>query len=460
MKSPAIVDILLEGRPAGTIETLPEPQQLYLPLQSKRLKFSELCVEEGQQVSIGQILAKDPDNFSIPLLAPRAGGVRLSEVENHIVLQNITPDGEQVRHIKHKEVHVSADANSVNIKRQKLIDLGAWQFFYDAHDMSVPDPSVEPRAVIVSTLHLEPFTARGNVQIKEHIINFTRGLEHVQSLLEYQTIYLILPEIQTELSEEVQKTIRGYARGKIIKVPIWYPCDNLTVIARKLGLQKEKGSPVWALLTEGVLAIEKVLSHSQPCVDRFISLGGPAVKLPLHLKAMAGYPIEKIVQERLVDGPVRIINGGVFTGQAITEEQKGLPAECSGLTVLRVETERELLSFTRGGSDRRSYSNSYLSCLASPFRERLTTAIRGELRPCVACGFCEDVCPAGIMPYLIHKTLYEGELEDVELVRVDLCVGCGLCSFVCPSKIDLRGQFVEAQEVIRRELHGRPEVQA
>ena len=63
------------------------------------------------------------------------------------------------------------------------------------------------------------------------------------------------------------------------------------------------------------------------------------------------------------------------------------------------------------------------------------------------------------MPYMIHKTLYSGELEDVELMRVDLCVGCGMCSFVCPSKIDLRGEFVKAQEEIENELHA-PEVQA
>ena len=63
------------------------------------------------------------------------------------------------------------------------------------------------------------------------------------------------------------------------------------------------------------------------------------------------------------------------------------------------------------------------------------------------------------MPYLIHKILYGGELEDAEQARVDLCVGCGMCSFVCPSKIDLRGEFVAAQEAIRQELHAE-EVQA
>jgi len=55
------------------------------------------------------------------------------------------------------------------------------------------------------------------------------------------------------------------------------------------------------------------------------------------------------------------------------------------------------------------------------------------------------------MPYLLHKYLYGGLIEEVELGRVDLCVECGLCSFVCPSKIDLTSQFIEAKRLIETE---------
>jgi Na+-translocating ferredoxin:NAD+ oxidoreductase RnfC subunit len=82
---------------------------------------------------------------------------------------------------------------------------------------------------------------------------------------------------------------------------------------------------------------------------------------------------------------------------------------------------------------------------------RLTTALRGERRACISCNACEEVCPARIMPHLIHKYLYQGALDLAERARVDLCVECGLCSFVCPSKIELRQQFVDAKEQIRRE---------
>ena len=81
-------NILLQGRPDGMIKLMPEPEVLYLPLVSRRFSFGEVCVEEGQQVNGGDVLARDPENYSIPLLAPRAGRVRLNAKEGYIVLED------------------------------------------------------------------------------------------------------------------------------------------------------------------------------------------------------------------------------------------------------------------------------------------------------------------------------------------------------------------------------------
>lgn len=53
-----------------------------------------------------------------------------------------------------------------------------------------------------------------------------------------------------------------------------------------------------------------------------------------------------------------------------------------------------------------------------------------------------------------YNVLLEGRPEAAGVER---CVACGLCSFVCPSKIELRQEFLEAQERIREGLHVAPE---
>lgn len=453
MKLKGGYNIRVAGRPAGTVEVLPEPDTLYLPLQSRRFGFSEICVKDGEQINPGHAVARDPENYSVPLLAPRAGTVRLDAVENHIVLEDVAKLPEETYHPDEDLPHVPQGLGSPGMKRYKLLALGAWQFFYDAHTGALPDPFGAPSAVIVSTIRLEPFLARGDVQVRKRLVNFTRGLEHIQALLEYQPIHLILPEVDSDLASKVRDTLRGYAWVNITHVPLRYPFDNFALLARGLGLKHDPNSPVWAINSDGVLAMDRALTMSHPCTVRLISLGGPAIDEPKHLKAMPGYPIEAIVDPRTSSESVRVLKGGGLTGDTLSEDQLGLDAECTGLTVLPEHTEREFLGFMRPGSDRRSYSKCFLSTLRAPVAERFTTALKGELRPCVSCNFCEELCPAGLMPHLIHKLLYQDELEQAELARIDLCVECGLCSFVCPSKLDLRREFIEGKQTIQEELH-------
>jgi Na+-transporting NADH:ubiquinone oxidoreductase subunit A len=229
--------------------------------------------------------------------------------------------------------------------------------------------------------------------------------------------------------------------------------DHFNVLARSLGLATQQGRSVWGLRTEGVLAIDQALTRRQPLLERVVALGGSGVAQPVHLRAPLGYPLEDLLVGRLAEGPQRIIDGGILNGETVGAQQLGLGVELAGLTVLQEPRRRELFGFVRTGLDRISYSNCFLSVLRPHYAEPLTTALRGEHRPCIGCGFCEEVCPAGIMPHWIHKLAYQDALEEIARCGSEKCVACGLCSYVCPSKLDLRREILDANEAIRRELH-------
>jgi Na(+)-translocating NADH:ubiquinone oxidoreductase A subunit len=443
-------NILLSGRPEGVVRIMPEPEVLYIPLRSRRFDFSEVVVKDGQRVSNGDTLARDPDNYGVPLLSPRAGVVRLNKDENHIVLEEVTRHEEHVDMSKEELSHIESQMGDAGIKRYRLNALGAWQFFYDAHTGALPDPLGTPQAIIVSTLSLEPFLARGDVQLQKRLSNFTRGLEQLQSLLEYQPIYLVLPDIKSDFANLIRNHIRGHAWVKMVEIPLKYPYDDFSILARNLGLKRSEG-PIWAVRTEGVLAVDRALTLSKPCLVRIVSIGGTGVSSPTHIKVMPGYPIQMIRDKYVFEPVARMINGGILTGELLGTETLGLDTECRGITILPELKDREFLGFIRPGWDRSCYAACYLSSLRKSFSERFTTGLRGEGRPCISCSFCEEVCPAGIIPHLIHKYLYRGLIEEVEQNRVDLCIECGLCSFVCPSKLDLMQQFIEAKRLIEQE---------
>ena len=429
---------------------MPEPKVLYLPLRSERFKFTDIRVKNGQKVTGGDVLASDPENYAVPLLAPRSGTVRLKAVEDHIVIEDAVQLEEHANIAAKEMLHVEQEMGAAGIKRYKLLSLGAWQFFYDAFTGALPDPLGTPQAILVSTLSLEPFLARGDVQLHKRLLNFTRGLEHLQSLLEYQPIYLVMPNISSEFANLIRNQIRGYASVKMLEIPFKYPYDHFEILARRLNL-KRGGGPVWAVRTEGVLAVDRALTLTKPCTVRIVSIGGMGVNMPTHMKVMPGYPIRKIKDKFVFEPAARIINGGILTGEILPAETMGVDTECRGITILREQEEREFLGFIRPGWSRHCYADCYLSSLRKNFREKLNTGIRGELRPCISCNYCEEVCPAGIMPYLIHKYLYADLIEEAEQARVDLCIECGLCSYVCPSKIDLRKQLIDAKALIEKE---------
>jgi Na+-transporting NADH:ubiquinone oxidoreductase subunit A len=443
-------NILLQGKPDGVIKPMPEPSELYLPLRSKRFQFGELHVKDGQHVQGGDVLAKDLNNHGVPLLAPRAGVVRLKKDEDQIVLEDIAKLEEHADVDKEELSHIEHEMGAAGIKRYRLLTLGAWQFFYDAHTGALPDPLGTPQAIIISVVSLEPYMARGEAQLHKRLLNFNRGLEQLQSLLEYQPIYLVLPDIESEFANLIRNHIRGYAWVKIVNIPLTYPYDHFGILARRLGLRHNKG-PVWAVRTEGVLATDRALTLSKPCLVRIISIAGTGINSPCHIKVMPGYPIKKIKEQFVFEPAPRLINGGILTGEIIGEETLGIDTECRGITVLPELREREFLGFARPGWSRSCFAGCYLSALRKKFLERFNTGVRGEGRPCISCNFCEDICPAGITPHLIHKYLYRDLIEEAEQARPDLCVECGLCSYVCPSKIDLRQQLIDAKKLIEKE---------
>ncbi|MBN2138234.1 MAG: 4Fe-4S dicluster domain-containing protein [Sedimentisphaerales bacterium] len=442
-------NILLKGKPDRNISVMPEPEVLYLPLASKRFTFSEICVQQGQKVNGGDILAKDPDNYGVPLLAPLAGEIKLGAEEGYVVLDNVRKDEERADLAEKEIEHIEAKMGDGGVKRYKLLSLGAWQFFYDAYTGTLPDPQGDPQAVIVSTVSLEPFLARGDAQLQKRLLDFTRGLEHLQSLLEYQPIYLVLPDITSAFADLVRNHIRGYAWVKMVEIPLTYPYDDFGILARRLNLKRDKG-PVWGVRTEGILATDRALTITKPCTVRIISIGGAGVDGPTHIMVVPGYPTKTIADKYVLEPSARLIDGGVLTGE-IAGQSLGVETECRGLTVLPELEEREFLGFVRAGWGRSSYTPCFLSALRKRFREDYTSGVRGEGRPCVSCGYCEDVCPAGLMPHLIHKYLYRDLIEEADEARVDLCIECGLCSYVCPSKIDVRGELIKAKELIAKE---------
>lgn len=67
--------------------------------------------------------------------------------------------------------------------------------------------------------------------------------------------------------------------------------------------------------------------------------------------------------------------------------------------------------------------------------------------PCINCGACAPVCPAGLQPDALHKIIELGATPMPQL-KLDACIECGACNAVCPSGLWLAQSYRGAKQVI------------
>ncbi len=166
-----------------------------------------------------------------------------------------------------------------------------------------------------------------------------------------------------------------------------------------------------------IFAIREAVALGKPLFERYVTVTGPCVKNPGNYKVRLGSRIADVIEEcgGLAADPAKIIMGGPMCGIALDSMEIPVVKGTSGILVL-------------GRADVRP--TDYL--------------------PCIRCGRCVAVCPAGLVPCDMVNTIEKGRLDLVEPSHPFDCIMCGSCAYVCPSRRPLNHFIKLAQEKLRR----------
>ena len=442
MKLKGGYQVPVQGKPAPEIKHLPVNAPLNIPLFSKRFKFTSLKVVTGDDVYCGQIIAEDPSLFSTPLLSPCNGKVDLDTIAEHILIK--PKDNYTAKH------ELTQSSESI---LTALLNMGVWPFICNALSGDVVDPSKPPTSIIIPVFSTESFSADPSVYLPEESNDFLRGLKLLTQISGIKNVFIVIPDKEPRGLEKIIKEMKNLPQIKIEKVPSRYPFDNHKLLAQSLLPSLAERSAAWHIYAQGVSAAARAYYDKEPFVLRTISTGGPGFTSPAHLRVPLGYPLDKILLECGNQKSTSLIWGGIFSGVLFPEQQKGIDVECQGITSVPIPQSREVLAFANPGFSKHSYGRIYLSLLRPSFKERSTTSIRGEHRPCVSCGFCENICPARLLPFQIHRYAQADMLEDLQRMGIERCVQCGLCTYVCPSKRDVITALSQARTRLQEEFY-------
>ncbi|HUX12804.1 MAG TPA: 4Fe-4S dicluster domain-containing protein [Spirochaetia bacterium] len=441
----------IAGRPTRDLVELTMPNRLVIDLKRGGLSYSP-AVRSGEEVAFGRPLATvSAAGGTLSLPAPARGRVSVSETEagTRVVIDEATVDTTAEGFAAHVPERVSREQiNGI------LATGGVWPFLWSSRTRGIPrlDAPEGPRAIIVNFVLTEPFRARGRVIITRSWARIVAGIRFLQRMVsDYGSIEIVLTAPDDPVAKMIYQDLSGYALIHIHSVPLVYPIENPRILVdalRRDDSQLSDDDEIWVLDSQGVEALGACMSEGLPVGERVVVTGGPGQHDPKHYVARIGTPISGL---GLPNDGALVLRGGLLTGVPVDPASESVGFDDDSFFCLPRATERETLSLIRPGFTRTSYNRSFASRLTGHYDSHITASLRGERRACIACGICENVCPAGIMPQVIHRYLHRGMTDEAAKSGLDLCVECNLCTYVCPSKIELTQQFVQAKQQISAE---------
>ena len=448
------------GAAAPRVEDAPLPSEVRLSLMHPTGVLTQPRVQAGDAVQTGTIVAASEECPAVNIVSPVTGKVT-EVVETRGRRRRLKPGQIAIRREGDERMVSIAGASAApdeiptDRARQMLIEAGLWPCIRELPCRG-PVASIEahPKAVVVKCVAAEPFTTRGHALLSDRVDEFAVGLEMLQRVAGgYARQHLILTNPSAPLAEQIREATKGKAWLSLHYAPVLYPVENDGYLLKLLFAKQAKDTDfrAWFVDVQTVVAIGACLSQGRPAVDRVVAVAGPSVTRPVHVRARIGTPIQDLLAGRLAEREHRLVSGGLLTGRKVEDPNACLGPMDVAINALPEGREREFVGFVRPGGDRDSFSPTFLSRLWPARPRTCHTNLRGERRPCVSCGFCEEVCPVDLMPHWLHKCLSTDRIEEAEQAGLESCIECGLCSYVCPSKIELRSELREGKAQVREE---------
>ncbi|MDR2521772.1 MAG: 4Fe-4S dicluster domain-containing protein [Spirochaetaceae bacterium] len=218
-----------------------------------------------------------------------------------------------------------------------------------------------------------------------------------------------------------------------------YPQRSATELSYSLRqYEKSQSAPLGALVFLGpatLAAAYDAVVLRKPVLDRYVAVGGSAIREPRVLRVRIGTRIADVFREcgGYTSPPRRIATGSPIIGRAVFSTDEPVIKTTYAVFAVAQETFTAAMGL-RGSWQVLDLRSAGRTPGKTPPREkrRYRTA-----RHCINCGECRDVCPARLDPEDIYKSINEKKhgLSVAHLVM--RCHGCGCCEAVCPSNLPL-----------------------
>ncbi len=438
------LDIPISGKAdLETRETIVPDVIAIQPSDFKGLN-ARLLVKEGDRVLAGSPVLADKKATDILVTAPVSGTV-----------------GQVVRGDKRKllAVLIKADktqeyldfdvkATSAEDVRSALLKSGLWAGMIQRPYGILPDPTVTPKAIFVSTFSTAPLAADTEYTLGNEIEALQAGID---ALLKIAKVYIGVSGPNSKFSA-LKGTETYVFSGK-------HPAGNVGVqISHISPIRKEE--TVWTVSMPILAAIGKLFKSGHCDLSRKVAVAGPSAQKPAYIETLPGMPMKALSKfyGASAEG-LRIISGDVLGGKNAGENGY-LGFFDSTVTILKEGTEQELLGWakplrTSQYSCDHSYFNWCLGWLKPGRKYDMDTNLHGGPRAFVMSdAYYAKVLPMDIYPLYLIKACLAGDIDKMEKYGIYevLPEDLALCEYIDPSKSYIQDIIQNGIDLMLKEM--------
>jgi Na+-transporting NADH:ubiquinone oxidoreductase subunit A len=306
----------------------------------------------------------------------------------------------------------------------------------------IPDHKIKPRDIFISGLNTAPLAVDLEIAITDEIENFQAGINAIEKLTD-GNVYL---------TNKVDSRLSGVENVNINTIEGPHPSGNVGIQIHHISHLKPS-ELIWTIDPQDVVMLGKLFLKGVYDPSKIISVAGPGVKNPTHLRVKTGYPIKSILKSNLSSDNVRMISGDVLTGRECTLEDY-MSFYDSSISVISNEINREFIGMLNPGSSSSRYSLTPVFVSLSNILFPFTSSQNGNHRAVVPINSWERVLPMDILPNELYRSILAEDIEEMESLGLFECddEDFALCSFACPSKTDVSGVIRKGLDMLQAEV--------
>ena len=397
------------------IVELPLPTSVFIPVAQHIGAPATPVVNKGDEVKVGQIIAKSSSFVSTNIHSSVSGKVKkvdFSADSSGYPKQGIFIDVvgdewiEEIDRTEDLKENFDLDGQQIIQKIQDAGIVGLGGATFPTHVKLVPPKGMKADVLLINGVECEPYLTSDHRLMLEKGDEILVGTRLLMKALNVEKAVIGIENNKPDAIQLLSEKSKEYNGIRVEALKVKYPQGGEKQLIKAVtgkevpsgGLPIAVGAVVSNVGT--AFAVYEAIQKNKPLFERVVTVTGKGVANPGNFKVRIGTPTTELVEAAggLPENTGKIISGGPMMGKAVASLDIPVTKGTSGILLMpEQESKRE------------------------------------EYIECIRCSRCVSVCPMGLEPFLLMTVGQKQIFDRAERERILDCIECGSCSYTCPS---------------------------